>query len=96
MWITIYTDASHIPGTQKGAWAFWIKCDLGRITKNGVFKKPVRDSGHAEVCCIVNAVCAATSIWPNIKGIYIVTDSMMSISSFKKSMHSKADKKIQY
>lgn len=87
MWVTIYTDASHMPSTNKGTWAFWIRWEFGRIIKSGKFKDEITDSNKAEIRCILNAIyIAKKSIVDQIKGIVIVTDSKNAIQmlSFRK------------
>ena len=54
--ITINTDASYYSEHKIGGYAFWIKCDLFKITKGGYFKVPIEGSTQAETYCIGNAI----------------------------------------
>jgi len=80
--LTINTDASFHPGEKVAGYAFYIVCDLFRITKGGMFKKEVRNSQEAEMMCIANAVSLLVSQkeLPLCKLIIVNTDSLDSIN----------------
>lgn len=54
--ITINTDASFYNQHKIGAFAFWIKSDVFKITKGGMFKTEILDSTQAEIYAIGNAI----------------------------------------
>jgi ribonuclease HI len=54
--ITINTDASFHPDHNVGGYAFYIRCDLFKITKAGGFKIQPKNSKEAEMMCIGNAI----------------------------------------
>lgn len=83
MRVTIYTDASHIPYTQRGSFAFWIRWENGRIVKSGKFKDSVPDSFCAEVRCVLNAIYVAKTSIKNVDTIYLVTDCKPVINLLK-------------
>lgn len=93
MWVTIYTDASHTPSTDIGAWAFWAKSERGRVIKSGVFKNKVIGSTWAEMYCILNALTAVKRAWPDVKGFHIVTDSLFCVQLFNGVETTKLQKK---
>lgn len=74
MRVTIYTDASHIPNTMMGSFAFWIRWENGRIVKNGKFKGDIPDSFCAEVRCVLNAIYVAKTSIKNVDTLFMVTD----------------------
>lgn len=83
MRVTIYTDASHIPGTNTGTFAFWIRWEHGRLIKNGKFKDEILDSYRAEVRCVLNAIYFAKKNIANIDTLFMVTDCTPVINLLK-------------
>lgn len=80
MWVTIYTDASHLPNTKKATYAFWMRWQYGRVIKSGKFKDDIADSFRAEIRCILNAIYTAKKQVSNLQGIYLITDCKPAIN----------------
>jgi len=84
--LTITTDASFSKTYNVGTYAFWISCKGGPFKKSGVLREMSRNSSHAEMKCICNALAFTLKLSPTItervKSIHINTDSMNSIHLF--------------
>lgn len=83
MIITINTDASFSKARLRGAYAFWIVCNAGRIKKHGPIRSKVKNPTEAELKCIVNALhTLKESGWLNSLRNHVIinTDSKDSIS----------------
>lgn len=82
MIVTINTDASFSNKYKRGAYAFWIVSDKGRILKSGPIRNACHDSSDAEMRCIINALHVVSSD-PELNKpgnlIIINTDSMNAI-----------------
>lgn len=82
MIITINTDASFSNKLKRGAYAFWIVSDKGRIQMSGPIKGTCHDSSDAEMRCIINALHVVSQI-PDLNkpGNFVIinTDSMNAI-----------------
>lgn len=57
MLVTIIADASHCPDTHAAGFAYWIKCERGKLFGSGRAKEPVGSSVIAEMMALVNGVC---------------------------------------
>ena len=84
MIITINTDAAYHSSHKVGAFAFWIKCDLGKLAMSGALKEKMETGWQApteaEIKCILNAIAALKSTgWIGIGKIIINTDSLNAI-----------------
>lgn len=84
--ITINTDASFHPEYKVGGYAFYIICDLFKIQKGGKFKTQPKDSTHAEVMCIGNAIATllAQKELPECLWLVFNTDSKMGMDMIKR------------
>ena len=110
--ITINTDASFHPQLKVGGYAFWIVCDLFRITKAGKFKSEPKTPLHAEMMCIGNSLATliAQKELPRCSWIVINTDCKQAILRIEKprdefdrqikhlldSLHQKIGAKIEF
>lgn len=102
MIITINTDASFSNKLKRGAYAFWIVSDKGRILKSGPIRDACHDSSDAEMRCIINALHVVSSD-PELNKprnmVIINTDSMNAIHIFtddKKAKNLYGLKKKEY
>ena len=87
--ITINTDASFHPTKKTSGYAFYIVCDLFKITKGGHFKQPVINILEAETKCIGNALATLLSQdLPKVKLIVVNTDSLFAINSILRNRKS--------
>ena len=80
MWVTCYTDASWFDTKQKGAVAYWLRSDTGRIVSSRPCPPQVTCNNTAEMCAIVVGVRHALQEWRNTSGILVNTDSTVAIS----------------
>jgi ribonuclease HI len=87
MIVTINTDASYSKTYQKGAFAFWMVSNHGKICKSGLLKGDSLDPTHAEIKTISNALyhLATYTGWTGITRVIINTDSMNSIHLLTKN-----------
>ena len=53
---TINTDASFLPDSKRGGWAFWITCDEYVLKSYGGFKESAINVQHAEGAAVCNAI----------------------------------------
>jgi ribonuclease HI len=92
--ITINTDASFNPQHKLGGYAFYIVCDLFKIQKAGMFKKPVDNSKDAEIMCIGNAISTllAQPELPETTWLIINSDCLYGMSDIRKSTSELAKK----
>lgn len=72
---TIYTDASFDVNTGRGAYAYYIKTSKGRVQGDGPASN-LDSSNHAEMLAIYKAVEDALTRWPDLKGLFVNTDSL--------------------
>ncbi len=72
---TIYTDASFDVNTGRGAYAYYIKTSKGRAQADGPASN-LENSNHAEMLAIYKAVEDALTRWPELKGLFVNTDSL--------------------
>lgn len=81
MWVTCYTDASYSEAAG-GAWAVWLRSDLGRIVRAGRCPPYVRDSCAAELAAIFAGVHLALRAWaPHVRGIFVRSDSLTALAN---------------
>lgn len=75
-YLTINTDASYHPETGASGYAFYIVCNLFKISKGGNFKYPVANPMDAEMKCIGNALATlmAQEELPDIDIVVINSD----------------------
>lgn len=87
MIVTINTDASYSKDHKKGAYAFWMVSNEGRICKSGLLKGKSLDPTHAEIKTISNALyhLATYTGWRGITKVVINTDSLNSIHLLTKN-----------
>lgn len=83
--ITINTDASYYNEHKIGGYAFWIVCDLFKITNGGKFKREIYGPSEAETYCIGNAIARllAQKELPEVEFLIINTDSKTSIRDIR-------------
>lgn len=83
--ITINTDASFHPIEKVGGYAFYIVCDLFKITKSGMFKAHPKHAQEAEIMCIGNAIATLLSQkeLPTSKWIILNTDCLVAVDMIK-------------
>jgi hypothetical protein len=72
MWVTAYCDASF-DRRRGGAWAAWLRCDVGRLTQHGRCPVYVKDSVSAELAAIYAAAYLAATTW-TVRGILVCSD----------------------
>lgn len=86
--ITINTDASYSQQYKVGGYAFYIVCDLFKITKSGAFKGNIKNPHDAEMKCIANALhtLLAQKELPSCKWLVINTDSQHSIETITRQL----------
>ena len=72
---TIYTDASFDDSSRRGAYAYYIKTSKGVIQNKGPASN-LDHSNHAEMLAIYKAVEEALKKWPDLKGLFVNTDSL--------------------
>ncbi len=72
---TIYTDASFDVNTGRGAYAYYIKTSKGKAQADGP-ASDLENSNHAEMLAIYKAVEDALNRWPDLKGLFVNTDSL--------------------
>lgn len=80
--ITITTDASFSSKYKRGTYAFFITCNIGRMSQAGALRKKCNSPTEAEIKCIINAlsfVYQQKELFSKCKNIYINTDSLNSI-----------------
>jgi ribonuclease HI len=84
MIVTINTDASFSQKHKKGTFAFWIKCDKGKIAESGVLKGETPCPTTAEMKCILNALHRVVNAeWKDeITKIIVNTDALNAIHIF--------------
>jgi ribonuclease HI len=87
MIVTINTDASYSHKHNKGAFAFWMVSNEGKICKSGLLKGDSLDPTHAEIKTISNALFHLSNFtgWSGISKVIINTDSMNSIHLLTKN-----------
>lgn len=56
MLVTLFVDASFFHATKSGAWALYAISEKDRLTYAGRFRQPIKDSSHAELAAIANAL----------------------------------------
>lgn len=85
--ITINTDASFHPTLKVGGYAFYIICDLFKITKGGMFKNHPKTPEEAEIMCIGNALATllAQKELPEAKWLIINSDCQRGMEKIKRS-----------
>jgi ribonuclease HI len=91
MLITMFTDASFSSTLQRGTWAAWAKAEGTTQRFSGVIKRPLKQSGDAEIAAIANGLhcaCRALSPPPNSKFI-IQTDSAEAICAYRTVSHAR-------
>lgn len=78
--ITVNTDASFNQQHKIAGYAFYIKCDLFKIQKSGMFKKQPKTAMEAEMMCMANALYTllAQKELPTTKWIIINSDCLFS------------------
>ncbi len=87
--ITINTDASFYEKHSVGGYAFWIVCDLFKITKSGKFKQEVFSATECELKAIGNAIATllAQKELPKANFLVINTDSKQSIAAIENPLY---------
>lgn len=96
MRITVNTDASYTSRYKRGAYAFWITSNTGRIKKHGMLRYKMDSAIIAEAQCIYNAIYTISkdgkmkSMVKNIQintdcvaAMYILQDNKKKIRKFK-------------
>lgn len=79
MWATCYADASF--SRKRGAWGVWLRCERGRIVRNGTCPPYVKDANAAELAALFAGMYVATSTWsPALRGISLRSDSQAAIA----------------
>lgn len=81
MWVTLYTDASW--RSDRGSLAYWIRSDKGRIVEALSCPSEVRCNNTAEFAAIVVGVQRTLSLWDDVEGIQVNTDSQTAIAYLK-------------
>lgn len=95
MLVTINTDASFDWDLKIGAFAYWIRCDTGKLFSRGPFKCTVADSSEAEFMAVVKAIHRlANSKWKNIEKIIINTDCLVIIKYMKEREGERSKSKL--
>lgn len=81
MLVTLFVDASYYAETQSGAYAFYAISTNDRLRFAGRFRTTVRDSTHAELAAIANAlhVVLAHRVAAGADGILIQSDNLAAI-----------------
>ena len=74
--ITIYTDASFHPTTGLSRWAFYARCDEGKLVQDGETHRRLKDSNEAEMYAICRAIWECFRKWPHLRGFFVNTDSL--------------------
>ncbi len=78
VWVTCYADASF--SRKGGAWAVWLRCERGRIVRNGTCPRYVKDANAAELAALFAGMYVATSTWgSDVRGISLRSDSQAAI-----------------
>lgn len=86
--ITLTTDASYSYKHKVGSYAFYITCNLGRMSKSGALKKECACPSEAEMKCIINAltfISECPDLFSKCKDVFVNTDSMNAIHVFEDS-----------
>jgi len=81
MWVTVYTDASW--RIDRGALAYWIKSNLGRIVEALPCPPEVVCNNTAEFAAILVGVQRTLAAWNDVEGIQVNTDSQTAITYLK-------------
>lgn len=88
MIVTINTDASFYEPLKIAAFAYWIKCDKGKLNKRGSFRDNVDNPQVAEFMAITNALHALSrKKWKDITLIIINTDCLNIIHYLNGDQH---------
>jgi ribonuclease HI len=82
VWATLYCDASFSPN-DGGAWACWLRSDAGRDISKGICPPHIIDSNLAEMHAVLEGIVRARSIWGNLAGILVKTDSQTAVNILK-------------
>jgi hypothetical protein len=81
MWVTCYTDASYSP-RKGGGWAVWLRCDQGRLIREGRCPGYVKNSTHAELAAMFAGVLLALRSWGRqVEGITLHSDSRGALAA---------------
>lgn len=81
--ITINTDASFHPTKKVGGYAFYIVCDLFRITKSGAFRRSPKTAMEAEMMCMANALHTLLN-QPELPTVNLIVINSDCLFSFEK------------
>ncbi len=94
--ITVNTDASFSHQKDAAGYAFYIKCDLFKIQKGGMFKKMPKNPMEAEMMCIANALftLSAQKELPKCRLIVINSDCLNCFGLIKKKSPNVIGRKI--
>jgi ribonuclease HI len=78
MFATIYTDASGgiVNEKQTYSYSYYVKCDKGVISGQGIIEEFCEDINKAEMFAIVQGIKNALKKFSNINRILVVTDSI--------------------
>lgn len=95
--ITINTDASFHPIKKTSGYAFYIICDLFKITKAEQFKTEINNALEAEIKCIGNALSTllAQKELPKTKLVVVNTDCQFAISSILRN-NKKLNRRVRH
>lgn len=77
--VTLYTDASWDSKASHGSYAFWAKHQSGRLQMSKVLPKDIIDIYQGELYAICQGMHKALAKFPNVKGFYIMSDSLGAI-----------------
>lgn len=55
-WVTINTDAGHVPNLNVASFAYWIRFEGNKLCGSGLLKGKVMDSWEAEMKAVINAL----------------------------------------
>ena len=92
MWVTCYADASWSKRTG-GAWAVWLRSDLGRVVRRGRCPDYVHGSAQAEIAAIYAGVFLAVKAWGEAVGhILVCSDCMSALDAIAKDAKPSRDK----
>lgn len=94
--ITVNTDASYSHKKNAAGYAFYIKCDLFKIQKGGMFKTMPDNPMDAEMKCIANALHTLSSQkeLPKCRLIVINSDCLNCFGLIKKKSANSTGRKI--
>lgn len=81
--ITVNTDASFSKEEKVAGYAFYIVCDLFKITKGGIIKSNVETPQDAEMMCMANALYSLLK-QPSLPSTNLIIINSDALTTFEK------------